>query len=55
LSKVLARDLTREDLFLVEQVQSSISTGVLTHMPLSDQEILLRHGYKVVDEWVQRD
>jgi phenylpropionate dioxygenase-like ring-hydroxylating dioxygenase large terminal subunit len=54
-SKVLARDLTREDLFLVEQVQSSISTGVLTHMPLSDQEILLRHGYKVVDEWVQRD
>jgi phenylpropionate dioxygenase-like ring-hydroxylating dioxygenase large terminal subunit len=54
-SKVLARDLTREDLFLVEQVQASISTGVLTHMPLSDQEILLRHAYKVVDEWVRRE
>src|SRR5207244_13012705 len=42
-SKVLARDLLREDLSTLEAVQAGLASGALTHMPLSDQEIMLRH------------
>ncbi len=51
-SKVLARDLLREDLSTLESVQSCLASGALTHMPLCDQEIMLRHSYKVVHEFI---
>jgi phenylpropionate dioxygenase-like ring-hydroxylating dioxygenase large terminal subunit len=55
-SKVLARDLVRGDLSAVESVQAGLASGAMTHRPLSDQEILLRHAYTVVDRWVhERD
>ncbi|CAN5689932.1 aromatic ring-hydroxylating dioxygenase subunit alpha [soil metagenome] len=52
-SKVLARDLLREDLSTLEAVQAGLFSGALTHMPLSDQEIMLRHSYKVVEDFVR--
>jgi phenylpropionate dioxygenase-like ring-hydroxylating dioxygenase large terminal subunit len=51
-SKILSRDLSREDLGILERVQGGLSSGVLTHMPLSDQEVMLRHSYKTVEEYL---
>jgi phenylpropionate dioxygenase-like ring-hydroxylating dioxygenase large terminal subunit len=51
-SKVLTRDLLREDFSAVENVQAGLASGVLARMQLSDQEILLRHFYKVVGDFV---
>lgn len=51
-SKVLARDLLREDLSTLEAVQAGLASGALTQMPLSDQEIMLRHSYRVVEDFV---
>lgn len=53
-SKILTRDLLREDLGAVEQVQQALASGVLKEMPLSDQGIMLRHQYKVVDEFINQ-
>lgn len=52
-SRVLNRDLLREDFGTLELVQKGLASGVLSHMELSDQEILLRHNYKVVEECVR--
>lgn len=51
-SKVLLRDLTREDLNTLEDVQKGLASGALTHIQLSDQEILIRHSQKVVEDFV---
>lgn len=51
-SKVLMRDAFREDLSRLEIIQANMASGVLTHTPLSDQEIVVRHAYKVVEEMV---
>lgn len=53
-SKILTRDLLREDLGAVEVVQQALASGVLKEMPLSDQEIMLRHQYKIVDEFINQ-
>ena len=52
-SKVIARDLARGDLSTLETVQKGLESGALKCMPLSDQEINLRHHYRVVDDLVQ--
>ncbi|TBR15143.1 MAG: aromatic ring-hydroxylating dioxygenase subunit alpha [Rugosibacter sp.] len=49
-SKSFARDVQREDLITLENTQTMLESGAMTHMFLSDQEILVRHGYKVVEE-----
>jgi phenylpropionate dioxygenase-like ring-hydroxylating dioxygenase large terminal subunit len=51
-SKVLMRDAFREDLSRLENIQANMASGFLTHTPLSDQEIVVRHAYKVVEEAV---
>ena len=51
-SKVLMRDAFREDLSRLENIQTNLASGVLTHTPLSDQEIVVRHAYKVVEDAV---
>ena len=53
-SKVIARDLARGDLSTLETVQKGLESGALKSMPLSDQEINLRHHYSVVNDLVQR-
>ncbi|HKZ80388.1 MAG TPA: aromatic ring-hydroxylating dioxygenase subunit alpha [Pyrinomonadaceae bacterium] len=51
-SKVLMRDAFREDLSRLENIQLNMASGALTHTPLSDQEIVVRHAYKVVEDVV---
>ncbi|MCG2634149.1 MAG: aromatic ring-hydroxylating dioxygenase subunit alpha [Gammaproteobacteria bacterium] len=51
-SKVQFRDLLREDLSTVEACQAAMMSGALETMILSDQELLVRHQYKVVDDIV---
>src|SRR5262245_7710305 len=52
-SKILTRDLYREDLSTVENVQGGLMSGALTNLPLSDQELTVRHTFRVVDDAVR--
>lgn len=49
LTKALTRDTIREDLSTLENGQAMMATGHLKFMTLSDQEIAVRHNYKVVE------
>lgn len=51
-SAVLTRDLIREDWAQVERTQAGLETGALTHVHLSNQEVMVRHAYSVVDRYV---
>lgn len=53
-SKILTRDLLREDLATCETNQNGLDQAVIPEMWLSDQEIMLRHGYEVVEQAVAR-
>lgn len=48
-TRVLLRDIVREDLSTLETTQEALETGGITEMVLSDQEILCRHQQVVVD------
>lgn len=52
-SAVFTRDLIREDWAQVQNVQKGLATGALTHTQLSDQEVMVRHAYKVIDDHVR--
>ncbi len=52
-SKILTRDLYREDLSTLENVQAGLMSGALTYLPLSDQELTVRHTFRVVDDAVR--
>ncbi len=52
-SKILTRDLYREDLSTVESIQTGLASGGLSHFPLSDQELLVRHTFRVIDDAVR--
>lgn len=52
-SKVFARDVQREDLITLENTQSMLTSGAMTTMVLSDQEVAVRHGYQVVEEMLK--
>ncbi len=52
-SAIFTRDLIREDWAQVENVQKGLATGALSHMQLSDQEVMVRHAYKVIDDSVR--
>jgi len=52
-NKVLMRDAFREDLSRLEDIQANMRSGALTHTPLSDQEIVVRHAYRVVNDIVE--
>ena len=47
-SRVRAREILREDLNTLEACQQMLSTGAITHLQLSQQELALQHHYKVV-------
>jgi len=49
-SKTFARDVQREDLITLENTQTMLESNAMTHMLLSDQEVVVRHGYKVVED-----
>jgi phenylpropionate dioxygenase-like ring-hydroxylating dioxygenase large terminal subunit/imidazolonepropionase-like amidohydrolase len=52
-SKILTRDLLREDLAMVEVNQQGLQTGATGVLRLSDEEILLRHSHRAVDAAVR--
>lgn len=51
-TKTLTRDTLREDLSTLENGQAMMETGRIKALTLSDQEIAVRHGYKVVERLV---
>ena len=53
--RVLLRDTLREDVNTTEAVQQNLNAGIMTSMPLSQQEVVLRHRYKVVERWLEGD
>jgi phenylpropionate dioxygenase-like ring-hydroxylating dioxygenase large terminal subunit len=50
--KCTLRDITLEDLSVCEATQSVLASGARTHFTLQDQEIVIRHGHKMVRDWV---
>ena len=50
--RVLLRDTLREDVNTTEASQENLNAGIMQYMPLSEQEVVLRHRYQVVDRWV---
>ncbi len=49
------RDSILEDGANLEQVQTALKSGALTHFVLQDEELMIRHGHKVVDTFVYTD
>jgi phenylpropionate dioxygenase-like ring-hydroxylating dioxygenase large terminal subunit len=47
------RDVIREDLSTLENTQSVLKSGAISHMTLNDSEVALRHSYRIVDEYVK--
>lgn len=52
-SKIALRDLLREDLSTVEATQRGLSSGAINEVQLSDQEVAVRHQYRVIEEMVR--
>ncbi|HAC33287.1 MAG TPA: hypothetical protein DCF45_02085 [Gammaproteobacteria bacterium] len=49
-SKIVLRDLSREDLFTNEVTHNALRSGAIKSIQLSDQEIAVRHQYKMVTD-----
>ncbi len=52
-SKVLLRDALLEDASTLEATQSVLASGAKTHFILQDQELLIRHSHRVIEEYVR--
>lgn len=48
-SKIVLRDLSREDLYTNEVTHDSLMSGALSHFLLSDQEAAVRHLYATIE------
>jgi phenylpropionate dioxygenase-like ring-hydroxylating dioxygenase large terminal subunit len=51
-NRCMQRDVWREDTGTMEHTQSVLASGAKTHFILQDQEILIRHFYKVLEDFV---
>ena len=51
-SQAALRDVIREDLVTLENTQSVLRSGAISHMQLNDNEIAVRHSYFKVAERV---
>lgn len=51
--KVAFRDTLMEDASTHDRVQTGLASRAIRHLLLQDEESLLRHNYKVVDEYVR--
>lgn len=51
--KVALRDVLLEDLSTLERTQAGAETGAKKHIVLQDDEVLVRHGFRVVDRLVR--
>jgi phenylpropionate dioxygenase-like ring-hydroxylating dioxygenase large terminal subunit len=54
-SAIELRDSILEDGSNIEPVQTALSKSQLTHLVLQDEEIAVRHSYRVVNEFVYSD
>ena len=52
LGKAMFRDVAIEDSSTIELTQMGISSGAKTHLHFSDQEILCRHQYQVIEQYL---
>jgi phenylpropionate dioxygenase-like ring-hydroxylating dioxygenase large terminal subunit len=50
---VVMRDAGLEDLSTIEKTQKMLDSGVAESLPLSDQEILLRHNLSVIQQAIE--
>lgn len=50
--KCLLRDALLEDGSTLEQTQAVLASGAKTHFILQDQEVLIRHSHRVIEEYV---
>ncbi len=51
-NNVVLRNAWLEDTATMEATHEALSSGVKTHFNLQDQEILIRHSYKVLEDYV---
>lgn len=51
-AQVLQRNAWLEDTATMEDTHAALESGAKTHMVLQDEEILLRHGYKVLEQYM---
>lgn len=51
-SQAALRDVIREDLVTLENTQTVLRSGAISHMQLNDNEIAVRHSYYKVAEYV---
>jgi len=51
-NKVIFRDVVLEDASTAEQIQSVLASGAKTHFILQDEELLIRHDQKVIEDFV---
>ncbi|MEQ8167217.1 MAG: SRPBCC family protein, partial [Alphaproteobacteria bacterium] len=51
-SQVLQRNAWLEDTQTMEDTHRAIESGRRKYLHLQDDEILIRHGYKVVQDWI---
>ena len=52
-AKCLNRDVWLEDFSTLEATQSVLASGAKTHFVLKDEEILIRHFYQVLEDWMR--
>jgi phenylpropionate dioxygenase-like ring-hydroxylating dioxygenase large terminal subunit len=50
LSRIFLREGISEDLSTLESTQQGLQSGALAAMTLSDQEIAIRHQYRVIED-----
>src|SRR5690606_37146593 len=50
LSRIFLREGISEDLSTLETTQEGLKSGALPYMVLSDQEIAIRHQYRVIED-----
>ena len=54
-SKCLNRDTWLEDFSTLETTQTVLGSGAKTHFILQDEEILLRHFYGILENYVHAE
>ncbi|MCG2635309.1 MAG: hypothetical protein J4A00_10445 [Gammaproteobacteria bacterium] len=52
-ARCAVRDAVREDAEILENCQENLMAGVITHLPLSNQEVVLRHNHWSMDQALQ--
>ena len=52
-TRCVTRDVWLEDGSTLENVQRGLASGALSHTPLQDQELLIRHANKLAEDFIE--